>query len=468
MNASDPRESEDESGAIEDKIQKCSQELLGFVAQAQEDLRQQRATWLRELESERKKLRDEYEAKHLALERRERELERIAESMKRYDGQMNDVVSVNVGGEIFGVKRSTLCIFEDTYLAHLFSGRWDENIERDQCGNYFLDFDPETFRVVVNFLRDKRIETPDHPAVMGSVSSDKQEHFANLLDFLGIREYVEIASDSELPRVAQADCPKASSSSWWSAVAPPAIQRSLARPLSRELAPKEHGERGSRSPSDSAPVQPATRSTPYLWSSERSSSDLPRAAASTRKPAAWSRNGKHPHLVIQEDSSECFCPDTRIYGGSAAVRANRAYTSGSHFWQIEVLEASDLSYIGFVAHGWDAFCDPVGQSALSWGVAADGSIWWENKQVGKLPRSFAAGSAVGLVVDLDNPKRLCHVVIDGHRYPEVFAELPSKVYPAVSNRRAPARYKLVCDLPPPHSLLSGAVAAAWQQREQTE
>mmetsp|Transcript_97001 Transcript_97001/g.222227 ORF Transcript_97001/g.222227 Transcript_97001/m.222227 type:complete len:230 (+) Transcript_97001:13-702(+) len=223
MSASTPLESAVVAGTIEDKIQKCSQELLSFVAQAQEDLRQQRSTWLSELESERQQLRDEYEAKHLALERRERELERIAESMRRYDGQMNDVVAVNVGGEIFGVKRSTLCIFEDTYLAHLFSGRWDENIERDQSGNYFLDFDPETFRVVVNFLRDKRIETPDHPAVLGSVSLDKQEHFANLLDFLGIREYVEVASDSEPSKVAQASAPKAGGS-WWSAVAPTVIQ----------------------------------------------------------------------------------------------------------------------------------------------------------------------------------------------------------------------------------------------------
>ncbi len=59
-----------------------------------------------------------------------------------------------VGGELFSVQRSTLTsIFPDSYLANLFSGRWEQSIERDQQGNYFLDMDPGSFALILTYLR---------------------------------------------------------------------------------------------------------------------------------------------------------------------------------------------------------------------------------------------------------------------------------------------------------------------------
>ena len=67
---------------------------------------------------------------------------------------IDNISRPQVGGEIFSMKRSTLTgVFPDSYLANLFSGRWESSIERDGNGNYFLDFDPGSFGAILTYLR---------------------------------------------------------------------------------------------------------------------------------------------------------------------------------------------------------------------------------------------------------------------------------------------------------------------------
>ena len=69
-------------------------------------------------------------------------------------GRPSDVLQLNVGGQTnIAVLRSTLTQFEGSMLASKFSGRWDDSIEKDKDGNYFIDQDPELFLKLISFMR---------------------------------------------------------------------------------------------------------------------------------------------------------------------------------------------------------------------------------------------------------------------------------------------------------------------------
>ena len=95
------------------------------------------------------------------------------------------IVYLNVGGTKMATKKSTLCQVDESMLAAMFSGRW-ENIERDEEGHVFLDYKPELFALVLDYLRAKKLETPGKPALLPPVALKDAVNFKSLVDFLGV------------------------------------------------------------------------------------------------------------------------------------------------------------------------------------------------------------------------------------------------------------------------------------------
>ena len=64
-----------------------------------------------------------------------------------------EVISLNVGGTIFVTSAATLTKDHNSMLARMFGGSKELAPARtDGDGNYFLDRDPEAFRVILSFL----------------------------------------------------------------------------------------------------------------------------------------------------------------------------------------------------------------------------------------------------------------------------------------------------------------------------
>merc|ERR1739848_455832 len=62
------------------------------------------------------------------------------------------IVSLNVGGTIFQTRPSTMLKYPDSKLARMYNeGQKIKNL------NFFIDEDPEYFRIVLNFLRKGKI-----------------------------------------------------------------------------------------------------------------------------------------------------------------------------------------------------------------------------------------------------------------------------------------------------------------------
>lgn len=148
--------------AFEKEQQRIRAEMIEEQKATKEDIRQMRA----ELETER------------ALFREERE-----QIYKLVDGTGDEVVEMNVGGQVLSATRSTLVQIEGSFLSAMFSGRWDRGHKRDSAGRIFVDADPYCFAQILSLLRLRRISGPGCALTMPDISKDKANEFTMLLDY---------------------------------------------------------------------------------------------------------------------------------------------------------------------------------------------------------------------------------------------------------------------------------------------
>lgn len=80
----------------------------------------------------------------------------------------------------------------------MFSGRWEERLKKDKHGNVFLDFNPDCFKLILNYLRAKKIETPRSKAKKPKPPEDETSNYWNLVDYLGLREEFQFPTSQTL------------------------------------------------------------------------------------------------------------------------------------------------------------------------------------------------------------------------------------------------------------------------------
>ena len=120
--------------------------------------------------------------------------------MKGVEVSGDDIINLNVGGVNITTTRSTLCQVEGSFLASMFSGRWEKSLARDENGRVFFDFNPQYFAFILDYLRAKKISTPENPAPLPKVPEDQVKHFNNLVEYLGLSNEImpaEIVPDEK-------------------------------------------------------------------------------------------------------------------------------------------------------------------------------------------------------------------------------------------------------------------------------
>ena len=110
----------------------------------------------------------------------------------------DDIVHLNVGGQKFSTTRSTLCQVEGSLLATMFNGRWEDSVKRDKDGVVFFDFNPEYFGWILDYLRAKKISSPEDPAVLAEVPKNQMKNFNTLLEYLGLSDEILPTSSTEV------------------------------------------------------------------------------------------------------------------------------------------------------------------------------------------------------------------------------------------------------------------------------
>ncbi len=111
----------------------------------------------------------------------------------------DDIIDLNIGGQKLSTTRSTLCQVEGSLLASMFSGRWEDGLKRDKDGAIFFDFNPQHFVLILDYLRQKKIASPENPAPLPKVSEDQLQSFTNLVEYLGLNDEIVPTSTEIFP-----------------------------------------------------------------------------------------------------------------------------------------------------------------------------------------------------------------------------------------------------------------------------
>ena len=106
--------------------------------------------------------------------------------MKEIEVNNDDIIQLNVGGQTFTTTRFTLRQVNGSLLDTMFSRNWTHGLKRDQDGAIVLDLNPEHFGWILNYLRAKKISTPEKLPVFPKVPQDERKNFNILLKYLGL------------------------------------------------------------------------------------------------------------------------------------------------------------------------------------------------------------------------------------------------------------------------------------------
>ena len=102
---------------------------------------------------------------------------------KRSRCMSDDDINLNVSGTKLATLRSTLCQVKDSMLATMFSGRWENHIDRDQDGAANLDYNPQHFEMILGYLDWMKLATPKNPP-LPKVPKDQRDSFKGLVQYL--------------------------------------------------------------------------------------------------------------------------------------------------------------------------------------------------------------------------------------------------------------------------------------------
>ena len=118
--------------------------------------------------------------------------------MKEIEVNNDDIIQLNVGGQKFTTTRFTLRQVNGSLLDTIFSRNWTHGLKRDQDGAIVLDFNPEHFGWILNYLRAKKISAPEKLPVFPKVPKDEIKNFKILLKYLGLSDEIVLIRPVEV------------------------------------------------------------------------------------------------------------------------------------------------------------------------------------------------------------------------------------------------------------------------------
>ena len=169
--------------AAEARVAALEEQRTGLQA----ELAARRAEVERELEALRAAAAADRDQQQQAVDAARARLEEEKAAMARVCAQAGDVIELNVSGEIMAAQRSTLCLVEESMLASMFSGRWEDRLPKDQQGRVFLDWNAYATRKVLDFLRLLKMGVPgaEEPP-LPKVAPDMEVEFTALVKYLNL------------------------------------------------------------------------------------------------------------------------------------------------------------------------------------------------------------------------------------------------------------------------------------------
>jgi len=114
-------------------------------------------------------------------------LDQLTERMQKFWPEPNGIIQINCSGEVFTLPRSALCSIEGSNLSQMFSDSFIDKIPRDPEGRLYIDFNPQCFSIIVDYLQNRRLR-PDAPVPV--VPSRLQQSMDLLAEALKLKPFL--------------------------------------------------------------------------------------------------------------------------------------------------------------------------------------------------------------------------------------------------------------------------------------
>ncbi|XP_056295539.1 BTB/POZ domain-containing protein KCTD12b [Pseudoliparis swirei] len=93
-----------------------------------------------------------------------------------------EIIELNVGGQVYITRFSTLTSVPDSLLWEMFSRKSAKGLARDTKGRFFVDRDGFLFRYILDYMRDQQLVLPDHFPERGRLQ--REAEFFNLSELV--------------------------------------------------------------------------------------------------------------------------------------------------------------------------------------------------------------------------------------------------------------------------------------------
>ena len=108
--------------------------------------------------------------------------------MQQLHNIQENVITLNVGGQLYSTSKSTLCSQKETMLATMFSGY--HQLKKMENGSYFIDADGKHFGTILNYLRGRIVYSTDLIEDRKTLTELKKE--ADFYNLVHLRDLVDI------------------------------------------------------------------------------------------------------------------------------------------------------------------------------------------------------------------------------------------------------------------------------------
>ena len=116
----------------------------------------------------------------LALKKRREELKTRQEALSPQmvdssNVRASDIIKMSICGCVLFARRDTLTCVKGSRLEALYSGSWDNQLLKDENGRVFMDFDPDVFKKILEYLYIIKISSNENDGTSTSTSEEKHK-----------------------------------------------------------------------------------------------------------------------------------------------------------------------------------------------------------------------------------------------------------------------------------------------------
>ncbi|CAE8618469.1 unnamed protein product [Polarella glacialis] len=134
-------------------------------------------------------------AERAKIDNQWKRIDKLRENMSvLWTGDKKEVLQINCSGSYFSLPKRLLSAVEGSYLNHMFSDSFIKNVPRDSEERFFLDFNPDCFAIVIDWLKLQETKRDEPPP---QIPAEQQQNMDLLAQALNLKPFLRLNAVSQ-------------------------------------------------------------------------------------------------------------------------------------------------------------------------------------------------------------------------------------------------------------------------------